>query len=213
MVYTTFTGDLTKLSTGTTTVGVKCKDGVILATDTRATAGSLIAHKQAQKIYVLDDHLAATIAGSVADAQKIMDTISAEAKLYKIKTGKSIRVKAAARVLANILFQSRLMPYILQLIIGGYDDTGPRLFILDFFGSLSEEKYTSTGSGSPFALGVLENKYDENLKVDEFIPIAIRAVKSAMERDIASGDGINVVIIKKEGVTKIKENEIKNYLR
>ena len=212
MNYGNFQDFTETLKTGTTTIGAKCSDGVVLATDMRATAGSLIAHKNAQKIYIIDEHLAATIAGSVADAQKIMDTISAEAKLFRVRNNKPIKVQSAARILSNILFDARIMPYLLQLIIAGVDETGPRLFVLDFFGSLTEEKFTSTGSGSPVALGVLENRYHENMTVDEFIPIAITAVKSAMARDVASGDGINVVLITEEATRQLPKEEISKFL-
>ncbi|MHA1409274.1 MAG: archaeal proteasome endopeptidase complex subunit beta [Candidatus Odinarchaeia archaeon] len=208
MDYTNIINSMEKLSTGTTTVGIRCKDGVVLATDKRATAQYLVATKNAQKIYVLDEHLAATIAGSVADAQKMMDTITAEAKLFRLRNDKPMRVKAASRLLANILFQSRIMPYLLQLIVGGVDDTGPRLFVLDLFGSLTEEKFVSTGSGSPIAFGVLEDKYHDEIKLNEAIPIAIRAVKSAISRDVATGDGVDVIKITKQGVTKLSKDEI-----
>ncbi len=212
MDYYEIINNIDRLTTGTTTVGIRCVDGVILATDRRATAGYLVANRSAQKIYILDDHLAATIAGSVADAQNIMDIITAEAKLYKIRSGKPIPVKSASRLLSNILFQSRLLPYILQLIIGGFDDTGPRLFVLDLFGSLTEEKFTSTGSGSPIALGVLENGYSDNITVAEAVSLAVHAVNSAINRDIASGDGVDVVKITGKGVEKLPQAEVNKYV-
>ncbi len=212
MDYSDIINNIDRFTTGTTTVGIKCADGVVLATDRRATAGYLVANRSAQKIYILDNHLAATIAGAVADAQNIMDIITAEAKLYKIRRGKPIPVQSASRLLSNILFQSRLLPYILQLIVGGFDETGPRLFVLDLFGSLTEEKFTSTGSGSPMALGVLESKYFDNIKVEEAISLAVHAVNSAINRDIGSGDGVDVVKITSKGVEKIPEGEVNKYL-
>ncbi|WEU40788.1 MAG: archaeal proteasome endopeptidase complex subunit beta [Candidatus Odinarchaeum yellowstonii] len=212
MDYSEIINDISKFTTGTTTVGIRCVDGVILATDRRATAEYLVASRNAQKIYILDDHLAATIAGAVADAQNIMDIVTAEAKLYKIRSGKPIPVQSASRLLSNILFQSRQLPYILQLIIGGFDYTGARLFVLDLFGSLTEEKFTSTGSGSPIALGVLENGYFENIKVEEAIALAVHAVNSAINRDVGSGDGVDVVKITSKGVEKIPQNEVNKYV-
>jgi proteasome beta subunit len=211
MNYSDIINNIEQLKTGTTTVGIKCADGVVLATDKRASAGYMVATKNAQKMYILDDHLVSTIAGSVADAQNMMDTISAEAKLFKIRNEKPMRIQAASRLTANILFQSRILPYLLQLIIGGVDDTGPRLFVLDFFGSLTEEDFISTGSGSPIALGVLENKYHDKIKVSEAITLAIRAVKSAISRDVASGDGIDVIKVTKQGAIKLSKDEITRY--
>ena len=197
----------------TTTLGLVLRDGVILATDMRATAGYFISHKHAQKLFKIDDHIGATIAGRVADAQTIMDWAQVEASLYKLQRGVPMPVRSAARLIANILFQSRYMPYYLQSLIGGVDSTGSHLFILDLLGNLVEEKSISTGSGSPFVFGLLEDQYDEGMTVEEGKVLAVRAVKSAMERDAASGDGIAVAVITAEkGFTPLSEDEIKQIL-
>lgn len=197
----------------TTTLGLVLRDGVILATDMRATAGYFISHKHAQKLFKIDDHIGATIAGRVADAQTIMDWAQVEASLYKLQRGVPMPVKSAARLIANILFQSRYMPYYLQSLIAGVDSTGPHLFILDLLGNLVEEKSISTGSGSPFVFGLLEDQYDEGMTVEEGKDLAVRAVHSAMERDAASGDGIAVAVISAEkGFTPVSEDEIKQIL-
>ncbi|WP_287582788.1 archaeal proteasome endopeptidase complex subunit beta [Candidatus Borrarchaeum sp.] len=197
----------------TTTLGLVLRDGVILATDMRATAGYFISHKHAQKLFKIDDHLGATIAGRVADAQQVMDWAQVEASLYKLQRGVPMPVRSAARLIANILFQSRYMPYYLQSLIAGVDSTGPHLFILDLLGNLVEEKSISTGSGSPFVFGLLEDQYDEGMTVEEGKDLAVRAVHSAMERDAASGDGIAVAVISAEkGFTPVSEDEIKQIL-
>ncbi len=197
----------------TTTLGLVLRDGVILATDMRATAGYFISHKHAQKLFKIDDHIGATIAGRVADAQTIMDWAQVEASLYKLQRGVPMPVRSAARLIANILFQSRYMPYYLQSLIAGVDSTGPHLFILDLLGNLVEEKSISTGSGSPFVFGLLEDQYDEGMTVEEGKDLAVRAVHSAMERDAASGDGIAVAVISEEkGFTPVSEDEIKQIL-
>ncbi|MCX8154119.1 MAG: proteasome subunit beta, partial [Candidatus Bathyarchaeota archaeon] len=143
--------------TGTTTLGVVCKDGVILASDTRVTMGFYVAHKFGKKVYKIDDHLGMTIAGTVADAQRVVDILIANAQLYKINMNRPMPVSAAARLTANLLFSARYVPLATQILIGGIDDTGPHVFNLDPFGSLTEEKMVSTGSGSPIAYGVLED--------------------------------------------------------
>lgn len=197
----------------TTTLGLILRDGVILASDMRATAGYFISHKHAQKLFKIDDHIGATIAGRVADAQTIMDWAQVEASLYKLQRDVPMPVRSAARLIANILFQSRYMPYYLQSLIAGVDSTGPHLFILDLLGNLVEDKSISTGSGSPFVFGLLEDQYHEGMTIEEGTSLAVRAVHSAMERDAASGDGIAVAIITSEkGFTRLTEDEIQKVL-
>jgi proteasome beta subunit len=192
---------------GTTTIGVVCKDGVILASDTRVTMGNFIAHHKCKKIYQIDEHLAMTISGNVADTQKAVDILKANASLYKLNNERLIPINAAARVLANLLFSTRYAPLVAQVLIGGVDDTGPRVYEIDPFGSVTEEKCISTGSGSPIALGVLEDRYKEDVRIQDFAPVVIKAVKSAMKRDSASGDSFDVVVIDENGVKDLSDEE------
>lgn len=192
---------------GTTTIGIVCRDGVILASDTRVTMGYFIAHHKGKKIYQIDDHLAMTIAGNVADAQKAVDILKANARLYKLNYERPMPINTAARVLANLLFSTRYAPLITQVLVGGVDDTGPHVYNIDPFGSVTEEKCISTGSGSPIALGVLEDKYMEDMKIKEFTPIVVKAVKSAMKRDVASGDSFDVIIINENGFKELSDEE------
>jgi proteasome beta subunit len=197
---------------GTTTVGVVCTDGVILSSDTRVTMGYFVAHKKGKKIYQIDDHLAMTISGSVADAQRVVEILKVNAKLYKLNNSRPIPVKAASRLVANLLFSARLAPLVAQILVGGVDSTGPHVFSLDPFGSLVEEKCVATGSGSPIAYGVLEDKYKEGATIDEVLPVVLRAVDSAMKRDIASGDSFDMSIITKEGYRALSTEEKKKIL-
>jgi proteasome beta subunit len=190
---------------GTTTIGIVCKDGVILASDTRVTMGFYIAHKLGKKIYKIDDHLGMTIAGTVADAQRVVDIITANAHLYKINMGRPMPVSVAARMTANLLFYARGLAT--QVLIGGVDDTGPHVFSLDPFGSLTEEKCVATGSGSPIAYGVLEDKYKEGVRVEEFLPEISKAVNSAMKRDAASGNNFNITVIDRNGYRELTDKE------
>jgi proteasome beta subunit len=198
---------------GTTTIGVVCKDGVILTSDTRVTMGYFVAHKKGKKIYQIDDHLAMTISGTVADAQWTVDILKANAQLYRINMRRPIPISAAARLVSNLLFSSRLAPLLTQVLIGGVDDTGPHIFALDPFGSVTEEKCVATGSGSPIAYGVLEDQYKEDAEITELLPIVIRAVDSAMKRDTASGEGFDVAIITKEGYRELNEEEKQKILK
>jgi proteasome beta subunit len=192
---------------GTTTIGVVCKDGVILASDTRVTMGFYVAHKHGKKVYKIDDHLAMTISGTVADAQRTVDILTANAQLYKINMGRPLPVSSAARLVANLFFSSRYAPLLTQVLIGGVDDTGPHVYCLDPFGSLTEERCVATGSGSPIAYGVLEDKYREDMSVAELLPIIVKAVNSAMKRDAASGDSFNVAVIDKKGYRELGDEE------
>jgi len=198
--------------TGTTTMGLVCRDGIVLGTDTRATLGTFVAHKKAKKVYPIDEHVAMTIAGGVADAQTVVEVLRANSKLYKFEKGLPIPISAVARLAANILFSSRYYPFILQSIIGGVDDLGSHIFALDPLGSVTEEKCVSTGSGSPVAYGVLEPGYKEGMSVKEAIPLVVRAVNSAMKRDSASGDSFDVAVVSKDGYRELSEEEKKGIL-
>jgi proteasome beta subunit len=197
---------------GTTTIGVICKNGVILASDTRVTMGYFVAHKKGKKVYKIDNHLAMTISGSVADAQRTVDILKANAQLYKLNTKRPIPINSAARLIANLLFSARLAPLIAQVLVGGVDDTGPHIFSLDPFGSLTEEKCVATGSGSPIAYGVLEDKYKENMMIKDLLSVVVRAVDSAMKRDAASGDSFDVAIIDEKGFHELNDEEKGNIL-
>ena len=194
---------------GTTTVAAVCNDGVIMATDTRATMGNYVASKHAKKVYQITDQLAMTIAGGVAAAQRVVDILKVNAKLYNLEKGRPMPVAAAAMLVSNILFSNREVgaPLPLQALIGGVDLTGPHVYNLDPYGSLTEEKMVSTGSGSPFAYGVLEDRYKEGSTIAEMMPIVVKAVDSAMKRDVASGDNFDVAVITSDGFKELSEEE------
>ena len=194
---------------GTTTIGIVCNGGVVFATDTRAVMGYFVAHKNVKKIYRLDNHLAITIAGVVADAQNVVEILRANASLYRLNRGIPMPVSAISRLAGNILFNSRGSPLLLQALIGGIDDSGVHVFSVDPFGSVTEEMYVSTGSGSPIAYGILEDAYRKNMDIDEGVDLVIRAVNSAMKRDTASGNSFNVVIVGKEGYRELTDAEKK----
>jgi len=197
---------------GTTTIGAVCRDGVILASDTRVTMGFYVAHKHGKKVYQIDDHLAMTIAGSVADAQRAVDILTANAHLYRVNLGRPLPVSSAARFLANLLFSARYVPLLAQVLVGGVDDTGPHVYAIDPFGSLTEEKYVSTGSGSPVAYGILEDRYREGASLKEMLPVVVKAVGASMKRDSASGDSFNVAVIDDKGYRDLTEKEKKQLL-
>jgi proteasome beta subunit len=194
------------VQTGTTTVGLVCKDGVVFASDRRATMGYLIASKDIDKIYPISDNLAMTIAGGVGDAQTLIRWMTAEVKLYELKHEKTLTPEAAAVLLSNILVQYRFYPFFVQLLIGGMDER-PRLFSVDMLGGITEEKMTSTGSGSPVAYGVLEELYAEDRDLEANLQVAAKAVNAAMKRDAASGERIDLVTVSKAGGFKRYDKE------
>jgi proteasome beta subunit len=195
--------------TGTTTLGLVCKDGVVIATETRATMGTLIAHKNTKKLYKIDDHLALATAGLVGDLQVLARYLNAEANLYRLKRDIKMPVKSAATLMSNILNQRKFYPYYVQLILGGYDDTGGYVYSLDAAGGAIPDKYTSGGSGSPYVYGVLEDTYKDDLTTNEGVDIAVRAITAAKSRDSASGGEINVAVITKDGFKEITKDDIK----
>lgn len=188
-----------ELKTGTTTVGFVIKDGVILATDKRASMGYYIANKNVNKIAKIDDHIGMTIAGSVGDAQFLIRLLQNSSRYYRLNSEKRISVDAIVNYLSNVLFYNRYhFPFLVQLIVGGYDNK-PKLFALDMVGGVTEEKYVATGSGTTLAISVLENEYKEDLSLDEAIQLANKAIKTAIQRDMGSGEGVNVAFISKKG--------------
>jgi proteasome beta subunit len=197
-----------EVETGTTTLGLVCKDGVVLAADRRATAGTLIAHKRTKKIYKLDDNIGLTTAGLVGDLQVLARYIMAEVELYKLKRNVPMPVEACATLTANILSGSRYYPYWVQLVIGGFDRDGGHVFSIDAAGGSLPDKFVSTGSGSPYVYGVLEDHWKDDMTVQEGADLGIRAVTAAMKRDAVSGEGIDVAIISRDGFKTFDDKEV-----
>lgn len=197
-----------ELKTGTTTVCIVCKDGVVMATEHRATAGTLIAHKATQKLFKIDENLGLTVAGLVGDAQTLARYITAEAELFRLKRGRPLTVKGCATLMANIVGGRSYYPYWVQLIIGGVDDDGGHTYSIDAAGGCIGDEYITTGSGSPYVYGVLEDHFKKGLSTDDGANLAIRGIGAAMKRDAASGNGLSVAIIDKKGFRELTEEEI-----
>lgn len=195
------------MRTGTTTIGLVCRDGVIMATDTRVTMGSYIAHKRGRKLYQIDRHVAMTIAGIAGYGQSIVELLRVNAKLYFARMGRLIPVESVAKLASNILFSQRPYVLLVEALIGGYDDEGAKLFVIDPFGSMTREVCIATGSGSPIALGILESEFKEGLSVKEALPIVVKAIVSAMRRDSASGDSFDIAVIDAGGYRELTDEE------
>jgi len=195
--------------TGTTTLGMVCKEGVVIATEQRATMGTLIAHKATKKLYQIDEHMALATAGLVGDLQVLARYLTAEVNLYRLKRDIRMPVKSAATLMSNILNQRKFYPYYVQLILGGFDAAGGHVYSLDAAGGAIPDKYTAGGSGSPYVFGVLEDNYKDDLTTEEGIDLAVRAITAAKSRDSASGGMISVAVITKEGFKEVPEEEVK----
>jgi proteasome beta subunit len=192
---------------GTTTCALTCKDGVVLAADTRASAGFFIADKHVMKIQKIYRHIGMTMAGGVADAQNLVDIMRYNANIYRLTDKDPIPIKSAARLCSNVLFNQRYYPFFVQIILAGVDKTKEegQIYNIDLFGSMTSEKFISTGSGSPVAYGYLETEFKENLTVNDAYKLAIQAIAAAIRRNSGTGDGINVVIIDKDGYRELSK--------
>lgn len=202
-----------KLHKGTTTVGIICKDGVILAADKRTSAGYMIADKKTEKVKKISDHMAITTAGLVSDAQLFTKVIRAQLRLITLRKGKEPSVKEAANLLGNMSYNNIRRPSMVQgivgFLLGGVDKFGNHLYEIGIDGSLSyADDYRADGSGCTVALGVLETLYKKDMTIEEGVKVATRAINAAIHRDLATGDGIDVLAITKEGVKKVLQKQI-----
>jgi proteasome beta subunit len=187
---------------GATTIGVVCSDGVVLASEKRVSYGYMIMSRVAKKVFKVTDTIGAACAGLVSDMQILIREVEAYANLFRLDTNRPLAVNSAAKLMSNLLFNRRLFPLITQTIVGGIDDQGASLYVLDVLGSVIPDKYAAVGSGSEIALGVLEQGFKDNLPLKEAKDLVTRAIKSAVSRDVMSGDGVDFLIITKEGISE-----------
>ena len=185
---------------GATTIGLVFADGVILASEKRVTYGSMIMSKTGKKVFKISDQVGAACAGLVSDMQILTREVEAQAKLFALDAKRPMTVNAAAKVMSNVLFNRRMIPLIIQTIVGGIDDSGPALYVLDVLGSLLPDTYAAVGSGAQMATGVLEQGYKDKMTQKDAKNLVLKAIKAAVRRDVMSGDGIDFLIITKEGI-------------
>jgi proteasome beta subunit len=202
-----------EMKTGTTTLGIKCKDGIVLATDRKVTAGFFIAGSY-EKVVKITDDIAVTIAGTVSDIQLLTKLIKAELKLRTLRTGKINTVKEAVNLLSSMVYANirkfSLIPGISHFIVAGKDHLGFHMYDLSPDGSVNDVKdFVSSGSGSTMVYGLLEAEYKKDLTIKDAVELAKRCINSAIQRDAASGNGIDIYSITKEGIKKVFEKELK----
>ena len=194
---------------GATTVGVVCKDGVILAAERRVTYGYFVMSKSGKKVFKIAEKIGAACAGIVADMQILTREVGAYLNLYTFEREQSVTVRTAAKLMGSMLFERRYFPYLAQTIVGGVDETGPKLFVLDPLGSVIEDKFTAVGSGAEIAMGLLETDFKDGMTVDDARGLVKKAVKAASARDIGSGEGIDILVITNSGIKEEHEAVIK----
>jgi len=187
---------------GATTIGVVCSDGVILASEKRVSYGYMVMSRVGKKVFKITDRIGAACAGLVSDMQILVREVEAYANLFRLDSNRPISVKSASKLMSNLLFNRRLFPLITQTIVGGLDEEGASLYVLDVLGSLIPDKYAAVGSGAEIAYGVLEQGYKEAMTVMEGKDLVTRAMKSAISRDVMSGDGVDFLTITSEGTNE-----------
>jgi len=203
---------LTEKLKGTTTVGIVCRDGVVLAADRRASLGNMVLSDSVTKIFQIDEHLALAGAGSVGDILSLVRILRAEAKLYRAKAGREMSVRALATLTSNLLHGSRFMPYFGWFLVAGYDSK-PALYSIDMAGGITEDKFTAAGSGMEFAFSILEDGFKEDMPLKEGIKLALRAMKAATRRDVFTGGGVMLITVTKDGYKEYSKEEIETLLK
>ena len=194
------------IKSSTTTVGIIVKDGVVVGTESQATAGYFVATKTAQKLFQINDYTCATISGGVADCQYVINQLRALSRLKEVEEEKVPEPKYIASVTKNILFSGRSY-YLAMMIIGGFSlkEQKGKLYGVDLLGTLyEEENFISFGSGSPFSLGVLESDWKSGLTKNQGIELIKTAISSSRERDAASGFNIQICTIDKNGFNQVQ---------
>ena len=185
---------------GATTIGIACSDGVVLASEKRVSYGYFVMSRVGKKVFKITDRIGAACAGLVSDMQILVREVEAYANLFRLDANRLMAVRSAAKVMSNVLFAQRLFPLITQTIVGGMDEEGASLYVLDVLGSVIPDKYAAVGSGAEIALGVLEQGYEDGMTVKEAKELVARAIKSAVSRDVMSGDGVDFLMVTKEGI-------------
>lgn len=202
-----------QLKTGTTTICIMCKDGIVLAADRRASGGGMVLHKRAQKIQPITSSIAVTTSGNVSDIQLMVKLAKAEIKLKDVQVYRPSSVREAASLVAGMLYSTFRRPSMIlsiaSLMMAGKDNEGYHGWELSPDGSMMEIRdYAADGSGMVFALGVLETLYKKNMTIDEGIKLAVKSVNAALQRDTATGNGIDVVTITDKGMQTVMEKEL-----
>ncbi|HJS68239.1 MAG: proteasome subunit beta [Nitrososphaera sp.] len=183
---------------GATVVGISYNNGVILAAEKRVSFGNFVVNKSIKKTFPVTDHVGAACAGMVADMQVLVRQVEALAKIRKLETRREVAPNSVAKLMSVIMFERRYFPLLTQVIVGGIN-TKPEIYTLDPLGSVLPDEYAAVGTGAEMALGVMDAEFKPNMTEEKAKDLAIRAIKSAIQRDSSSGDGIDVLVVSKTG--------------
>ncbi len=195
---------------GATAVGLRGRDYVVLAAEKRVSYGGFVVSRAGKKVFKITDYLGIACAGLFADMQAISRILAAELEYHKLVSGRLPTVHASARLLAAILYANRYFPFVSEILVGGIEPDGTtRLYVMDPVGSLIEDDYAAIGSGAQIAIGILEQGYRSDMDFEAARKLAVTAVRAAIERDAISGDGIDLLIIRRrDGVTEAVEESV-----
>jgi len=185
---------------GATVVGLVCSDGVVLAAEKRVSWGRMVMSRSGKKVFQITPTMGLAFAGLVSDMQALTREATAYSNLYRLENNRPISVKSMAKLISNILFNRRMMPLLMETLVGGVDADGPALFSMDPVGSLIPDPFITAGSGAPIAMGLVEAQYNGEMDVEAGAELALNAIKSAVARDVVSGDGVDILVIKAEGM-------------
>lgn len=189
---------------GATAVGVSFDDGIVLASERRIAYGNFLVSKSTKKTFPLTPNVAAACAGLVADMQLLSLQIKALAKIRKMEIKRDVPPNSIAKMMSNLMYERRFFPLLTQVIVGGLVDK-PSIYTLDPLGSVLPDEYAAVGTGAEMALGVLDQSYKEKLTEKEAVDLAIKSIRAATMRDSFSGDGIDVLVINKQGTKEFTE--------
>ena len=184
---------------GATAVGITYDNGVLLASEKRVSYGNFVVNKNTKKTFAVTDHVGAACAGMVADMQVLVRQVSALSKIRRLETRRDVQPNSIAKLMSVIMFERRYFPLLTQVIVGGITTNKPEIYTLDPLGSVLPDSYAAVGTGAEMALGVMDAEYSESLDEEKATSLALRAIRSSIQRDSASGDGIDLLIINKDG--------------
>lgn len=190
---------------GATAIGITCGDGIVLAAEKRVSYGNFVVNKNTKKVFAITHNVAAACAGMVADMQVLVRQVTALSRIRKLEIRRDVATNSIAKLMSVIMFERRYFPLLTQVVVGGTDPS-PQIYTLDPLGSLLPDDYAAVGTGAEMALGVLDSEYKKDISIEVARNLAVKAIKSSIQRDSASGDGIDLVIITDKG---IQEDTIK----
>lgn len=184
---------------GATAIGITCTDGIVLAAEKRVSYGNFVVNKTTKKVFPITPSVAAACAGMIADMQVLVRQVAALSKIRRLETRREVATNSVAKLMSVIMFERRYFPLLTQVVVGGIDPN-PSIYTLDPLGSLLPDDYAAVGTGAEMALGVLDSEYKKEMTRTAAKNLAVKSITSSIQRDSASGDGIDLLVISKKGI-------------